>query len=92
MKKKHGLLSVLLSILLLLSLAVPATATKINDSTPYIDDEAYIFPIQSGSAEWVSFTSKQEKLDVCQIPEKKLSMMTTAIHMLGISSLPIFIG
>lgn len=77
MKKKHGLLSLFLSILLLFSLAVPAAATEINNSTPYIDDEVYIFPIQPGSAEWLSFTSKQEKLDVCQIPEKKLSVMTT---------------
>lgn len=41
------------------------------------DPTPYQFQIKPGSPEWNGFTSKQEKLDVCQIPEQKLKGMTT---------------
>ena len=66
-------LSVLLSALMLVTMSVTAMAAENVQS----DDTPYSFPIIPGSSEWESFTTKQEMLDVCQIPKDKLANMTT---------------
>lgn len=53
------------------SLTAMATENVRNDNTPYV------FPIVPGSSEWESFGTKQEMVDVCQIPVEKLNNMTT---------------
>lgn len=58
------ILSILLSALMLTTMSMVAMATENSKS----DDIPYSFPITPGSSEWESFTTKQEMLDVCQIP------------------------
>ncbi len=65
--------SVLLSALMLVTISMTAMAAENTKN----DDTPYSFPIIPGSSEWESFTTKQEMLDVCQIPEEKLANMTT---------------
>jgi len=54
-----------------LSLTALASEKTETDNTPYA------FPVVPGTSEWESFHTKQEMLDVCQIPEDKLESMTT---------------
>lgn len=42
-----------------------------------VDNVPYDFPVTPDDAEWKRFTTKQEMLDVCQIPQDKLESMTT---------------
>ena len=41
------------------------------------DNVPYDFPVTQNDSEWAEFTTKQEMLDVCQIPQDKLESMTT---------------
>lgn len=63
----------LLSAFLMISISMTFMAAENSRN----DNEPYSFPITPGSSEWESFTTKQEMLDVCQVPEDKLSNMTT---------------
>lgn len=72
MRKKIFLTMVLsIATSLLLSLTALASEKTGTDNTPYQ------FPVIPGTSEWESFRTKQEMLDVCQIPEDKLENMTT---------------
>ena len=72
MNRSKRFFSTIFTITMALTCTIPAMATEItNDTTPYV------FPVQPGSTEWKSFTTKQEMIDVCQIPEEKLKSMST---------------
>jgi len=42
-----------------------------------VTTDAYVFPVTPGSAEWKAFTSHDEMLEACQIPEAILREMST---------------
>lgn len=67
------ILSFLLATIMMLSLPIMVMAAENSKS----DNTPYSFPITPGSSEWESFRTKEEMLDVCQIPEDKLISMTT---------------
>lgn len=62
---------------MLLSMMVAFSLTAMAAEPASIDDTPYLFPVVPGTSEWESFQTKQEMLDVCQIPENKLKNMTT---------------
>lgn len=65
------------SILLLASMVISMSMVTMAAENPKNNNTPYSFPITPESSEWETFTTKQEMLDVCQIPEDKLSDMTT---------------
>lgn len=75
MRQKHarptyiGIITIFLLLYVLVS-----TVTK---QEQIMVDEPYVFPIRPGSAEWLSFTSRSEMVDACQIPEDILPRLTT---------------
>lgn len=72
--KRKTFLSLVLSAIMILSFSMTgmAAGTVGSDNTPYT------FPVVPGTSEWESFQTKQEMLNVSQIPEDKLKNMTTA--------------
>lgn len=48
----------------------------------------YDYPIKPGTSQWV-FTSQQEKLDACQIPQSTLAIMSTEAVMQSCLDLPV---
>lgn len=49
----------------------------------------YDYPIKPGTPKWASFTSQQEKLNACQIPESSLNSMSTEAVMQSSLDLPV---
>jgi len=49
----------------------------------------YDYPIKPGAAQWASFTSQQEKLGACQIPQSNLNSMSTEAVMQSSLDLPV---
>lgn len=70
-RKMFAVISTMVMVMSLGVLSVNADSNEKKDNTPYS------FPVLPGSSEWESFTTKQEKLSVCQIPDDKLVNMTT---------------
>lgn len=59
---------VLLCILLLISMNIQSQKQT---------DMPYEYPIKPGSEQWSTFTTGQQMLEACQIPQKTLSMLST---------------
>jgi hypothetical protein len=78
MKMRKKLICMLLTIIMVFASITPAiAANNTSDFAQSSDSTPYQFPITPESPEWKSYSTKQEMLDVCQIPEQKLKCMTT---------------
>ena len=50
---------------------------------------SYNYPILPGTSQWAAFTSQQQKLNACQIPQDSLNIMTTDIVMQSSLNFPL---
>lgn len=71
--KKKSIFNLILLIIMIMAFSLSAYAAENN----YTDNVPYEFQIVPGTSEWGEFQTKQEMLDVCQIPTEKLQNMTT---------------
>lgn len=63
-------------IILVISILTLSLCTKNKADLAY--DDAYDYPIKGGTEEWKRFTSHDEMLKACQIPDAILKDMSTA--------------
>lgn len=85
-RKKTFLSIIMLTVILLIpSFNVIATEPL------YTDDIPYSFPIVPGMTDWMQLQTKQEMLEVCQIPEDKLSNMTTEALLETVLNYPLIV-
>ena len=73
-------LSFVLSLTLIFSLSIPATASSIETKDSVSDQYTiteYTYPITPGTSEWESLETFSERLSVCRIPQDTLDLMTT---------------
>ncbi len=73
MKLYRRICSLFLSVAVLFAMPVQSFAAN----EPYIDDVPYSYELTPASDEWSTYILKSDILDRLQIPEKKLSSMTT---------------
>lgn len=81
---KKKIISVLLILTMMLSLSTPSFAA----TEAFTDTESYAYPIQPGTVQWAAFDTKAEKLNLLQIPEDKLSSMTTQALLVTVLNYP----
>ncbi len=74
--KKVNMISFLRVAVLALVLSNMSPVTVVA-ATAVMDNMPYDFPVTPDDDGWKEFTTKQEMLDVCQIPQNKLENMTT---------------
>lgn len=85
--KVRRIISFIMTILVIAMSVLPVCASDINK-----DNTQYVFPITPEDSEWETFTTKQEMLDVCQIPQAKLESMTTRALLETVLNYPLLLS
>ena len=75
--KRVKLSNILKTCALSLAVMLFCLMPSLTASAEYIDNEPYVFELQPDTAEWAAYDEKADKLARLQIPEGKLSSMTT---------------
>ena len=73
---KRRILNVML-LVLISSCTKDELVIRQGDCIPFYISDTYNYPIQPGTDEWKELSSLTEKVEVCQIPEKKLKTIST---------------
>lgn len=77
MKKNWKLTVMFMAIFIFACVTISYASTEASNDTPYTIDTPYQYPLIPGTDEWKTLTNHAEKVDLCQIPEDILPLMTT---------------
>ena len=77
MKRNWKLAVVFMAIFIFAGATISYAFTEASNDTNYTINTPYQYPLTAGTDEWGALMNHAEKVDLCQIPEDILSLMTT---------------
>lgn len=75
-KNKFIVICLIFTLIMACYTTAMASEIKYENQTIYTINEPYVYPVQPGDELWKQFTTHDEKIAACQIPEDILSKMT----------------
>lgn len=86
------LASIILACTMLLTVSVTAFAMTEEQQEIYTIDVAYEFPYETGTPEWSTLITIEDKIAACQIPEDILESMTTEALSQTVANYPLAVN
>ena len=77
MKKNWKLAIVFMAIFIFAGATISYASVEVSNDTNYTINTPYQYPLTAGTDAWGALMNHAEKVDLCQIPEDILSLMTT---------------